>query len=139
MSLPDSWICLMVKGGPGLVPEDVKRTLKMAACDLKLKDLPVTFQTGETCKVEVTTKWVRHTVGTCTGFLFYGEVHEGRKKSYRVNFLLNAANLREGARILKDMIAAGEDGEAFTVTGKLPVDELYRFDDLGGHTRRRLH
>ena len=125
----DSWACIMVRKGPGMIDEDTKATLIMAACDLKRKNRDRMGFKGDACGGLIESSWKTHLVGTCRGILFRASVME-EKDDYEVNFLLSDSDLENGARQIQE---ARERGEKLWHRGAtaVPCQALYRF--LGSH------
>ncbi len=118
----------MVQKGPGMITDDIRAALKMAACDLHLKKWDRMHIVSDICDGIIETSWDTHTVGTRSGVLFRTQIGSD-KGEYMVNFLLNTDDLERGAEVLREM---EEKGEA--VWGKsaapFPCPALYRFYDL---------
>jgi hypothetical protein len=132
----DSWTCLMVEKGPGMISDDVRAALKMAACDLHLKKWDRMHIVSDTCDGIIETAWDTHLVGTRSGVLFRTQIGS-EDGEYMVNFLLSTDDLERGAEVLREMEERGESvwGRAPT---PFPCPALYRFHDLH-RTGRRLN
>jgi len=128
----DSWTCLLVEKGPGMLDDAVRTALKVAACDLHLKRWDTMHIMSDVCEGIIATSWSTHTVGARAGVLFRAEV-DAEAGLYRVNFLLNIKDLERGAELLK---AREDEEEEYWVQNpvRIPVAELYMFEDL-----RRRH
>lgn len=124
----DSWTCLMVDKGPGVLDEEVCDTLRIAACDLHLHRFDRMKITGGTCEGVIQTEWTTHVVGSRSGVLFRAQifVEDG---DYFVNFLLHENDLTRGADVLRKMRENG-DGAWVRIPGMIPVQELYEFKNL---------
>jgi hypothetical protein len=117
----------MVEDGPGLIPDHVRRALKIAACYLhlhKLDEMPIS---KSLCAGFIKTKWSSHMVGNRAGILFKSSValEEGE---YRVNFLLNQRDLERGAETLRRY--ENEEAQWNFAFDEAPVEALYEFEDL---------
>jgi hypothetical protein len=124
----DSWTCLMVKDGPGMLSDDVRTALKMAACELYRCQWERMHIDSDACEGLIETTWSTHSIGTLSGVLFRTEI-VAENGSYKVNFLLNSDDLERGADVLREMIENGEYGwQSADETFACP--ELYRFYDL---------
>ena len=127
----------MVSKGPGLVQEDVRNHLQLAAADLVLRKWDRMKIVGKgPCEGVIETDWKHHLVGTKGGILFRSQV-EDESGEYFVNFLLSEEDLKEGAKTLQKQYEEvgfqwSESQEPF------PLAELYQFRDLkrsiGGNT-----
>jgi hypothetical protein len=127
----------MVEKGPGMIDDEVRSVLKMAACHLHLKRWDRMNITSDVCEGIITTKWNTYAVGSRSGVLFRSQVKDESGKDYFVNFLLNEDDLRRGAEVIREMEERG-DGDWVTGDGRIPVEELYRFYDLH-RTAKKLH
>ncbi len=102
----DSWICLLNEDGPGIVPESVRDTLKITACDLHRKRWNRMPVIGDTCEGTLETRWDTHSVGSQSGVLFRAQITTDNG-TWRVNFLLNVRDLERGAEMIREY----EEGE----------------------------
>lgn len=132
----DSWTCLMVEKGPGMITDEVRSALKMAACDLHFKKWERMHIVSDVCDGIIETAWETHTVGTRSGVLFRTQIGS-EQGEYMVNFLLNTDDLERGAEVLREMEEQGEKPWG-TSAGRFPCPALYRFHDLH-RTSRRLN
>lgn len=126
--MSDSWTCLMVEKGPGLLDDTVCAALRKAACRLSLEGFDSMRFQETACEGAIETSWKTHSVGSRGGILFRSQV-DADAGSYRVNFLLSAADLKRGEEILRRY----EEGATDRWTkgrGRVPVPELYDFSDL---------
>lgn len=130
----DSWTCLMVGKGPGMLTEGVMTVLKAAACDLHRNGVERMKLDHNLCMGFIQTEWNTHTVGSRSGVLFHCQI-ESEAGEYFVNFLLNTKDLEAGADILRQLEEAGESGWGIGI-GTLPIPKLYEFRDLRPH---RMH
>src|SRR3989338_10824593 len=101
MSYGDSWTCLMVEKGPGMIPDEVRAALKMAACDLHLKRWDKMHIVSDVCEGIIETAWETQTVGTRSGVLFRTQLG-CEAGEYLVNFLLSVDDLTRGAEIIRE-------------------------------------
>lgn len=130
----DSWTCLMVEKGPGVIADDVRTALKMTACQLALDKLDRMRISHEVCEGIMQTEWKTHVVGSRSGVLFRAQITE-ETGDYFVNFLLNEDDLKKGAEVIRQMREEGSLGWHET-DERFPVEELYHFYDLRKH---KLH
>lgn len=115
-----------------MIPDEIKRAFKMAACRLhREKRDQMLFKTEE-CSGVIKTDWETRSVATRSGVLFKAEV-ESEDGSWQVNFLLHTRDLERGAERLHDEDVF-KDGVWLTTPVEFPVEELYQFEDLS--TRR---
>jgi len=132
----DSWTCLMVEKGPGMITDQVRAALKMAACDLHLKKWDRMHIVSDVCDGIIETAWDTHVVGTRSGVLFRTQIGS-EQGEYMVNFLLHEDDLNRGAEVLREMEERGEQVWG-TASERFPCPALYRFNDLH-RTGRRLN
>lgn len=132
----DSWTCLMVEDGPGLVPDMVRDALKMTACLLHLERRDRTLISSDVCDGTVSTEWATHAVGSRSGILFRASI-SASGGDWRVNFLLHTRDLECGADILREREAVSL-GPWRRSEGRIPCAALYEFSDLS-RARRILH
>ncbi len=123
----DSWTCIMVENGPGLLPEEVKLSLKVAACELHLRGLDEMLLSDDHCMGLIKTSWNTVSYGNRSGILFKSSV-ESETGEYRVNFLLNRIDLETGSALIRRL--KEDPTVVLTGKGRLPIDELYQFEDL---------
>ena len=126
----DSWTCVMVKNGPGLIDEDVKCAIKMAACDLFQRKIERNKLRNDVCEGYIQTEWKSRAVGARSGILFHAHI-TADDGDYQVNFLLSEDDLERGAEFVRDI----EERQESTLRGnfRVPVEELYVFKDLRKH------
>lgn len=132
----DSWTCLMVERGPGLISEEVRLALKIAACDLYLRQWEKMRIVNDVCDGIIETDWRTFVVHTRSGFLFRARI-ENVTGGYQVNFLFNQKDLERGSDVLRKKYE--EDGVVWNQAGEpFPIEELYQFGDSqvprGNHT-----
>lgn len=128
--MADSWTCIMVEKGPGILPEDVKLSLKVAACELHLKGLDQMLISDKHCMGLIKTEWKTILYGERSGVLFKSQI-DSEAGTYHVNFLLNRTDLETGGELIRRL---KEDPMiAFMGTGHLPIEELHQFEDLHLH------
>ena len=132
----DSWTCLMVEKGPGMIADKVCAALKMAACDLHLKKWDRMHIVSDVCDGIIETAWDTHSVGARSGVLFRTQIGS-ETGDYMVNFLLNTNDLERGAEVLREMEERGEEVWGIAAS-PFPCEALYRFYDLH-RTARRLN
>ena len=130
----DSWTCLMVENGPGMISDHVRTALKVAACDLHLKQWDQMHLTSDVVEGIIKTEWNTHVVGTKSGVLFRAQIDCENGTDYKINFLLNEEDLKHGAQILKEM-EEGVGGHWESSSTRFPIPELYEFYDLRGPSR----
>lgn len=131
----DSWTCLMVENGPGMISDHVRTALKAAACDLHLKKWDQMHLASDVVEGIIKTEWNTHVVGTKSGVLFRAQIDCEDGTDYKINFLLNEEDLKQGAEILRQMEErAGGAWESSST--RFPLPELYQFYDLRGPSRR---
>ena len=133
----DSWTCLMVQKGPGIIDDDVRAALKMAACDLYLNKWDRMNIVNDVCNGVIETKWDTHSVGARSGVLFRTQI-DSETGNYMVNFLFSTKDLERGADILREM--KEQEGSGLAVaSGRFPCEALYQFYDLSRPANRRLN
>ena len=131
----DSWTCLMVENGPGMISDRVRTALKLAACDLHLKKWDQMHIVSDIVEGVIKTEWKTHLVGVRPGVLFRAQIDCEDGTDYKINFLLNEDDLEHGAKVLREMEErAGGDWQ--TSSTRFPVPELYQSYDLRGPSRR---
>lgn len=134
--MQDSWTCLMVgEKGPGMIPEDIRSALTMAACRLQMQGWDRMNISGDACEGIIETEWKTYSVGARSGVLFHCQV-AGEGGDYKVNFLLNVRDLENGAKVLRDM---EENRGAWRDGGRVELPELFEFRDLRRAARQRLN
>ena len=127
----DSWTILMVKKGPGVISDEVCRTLKAAACRLSLKKWEQMHIGNDACCGLIKTSWVTARVGGRSGILFRAEVESmDEPGAFQVNFLLNEEDLKRGEQILREMEEAPQKSDVMFSVGEIPCALLYDFADL---------
>lgn len=131
----DSWTCLMVEKGPGMLSDEVCGALKSAACDLSLKKWDEMHIESDVISGIIKTEWNAHSVGGRSGILFRAQIDCDDGTDYKVNFLFNEDDLKRGAEIIRQM-QEREGGSWLDCPVRIPVPELYRFYDLRGPSRR---
>ena len=125
----DSWSCLMVQNGPGVIPDSIRTTLKAAACKLKLSGKDTTLIENDACSGIITTAWKTHSVGSISGVLFRSQFDFEGALDCKVNFLLSVKDLERGVQIIREM-EESEPGIWVNSPGKIAVSDLYRFYNL---------
>lgn len=128
----DSWTCLMVEKGPGLIDDETRTVLKAAACNLHLQRIDRMVITSDICGGIIQTNWDTRMVGGRSGVLFRCQV-ERDTGDFLVNFLLSTGDLEAGADIIRQMEECGYV-RWDTSQERFPVPELYKFEDLGKPT-----
>lgn len=130
----DSWTCISVEKGGGVIPEELKCAIKMAACQLHLEKRQNLLFESTFCSGYITTSWESVRLGGCSGILFSAELDSDIDETmlnWRINFLLNTRDLEQGAKLLEQ--GEYEDTDLTFTTElpfRLPVDQLYAFNDL---------
>lgn len=127
----NSWTCLMVEKGPGILSDRVRGALESYACKLHLDRVDRIKITSPACGGYIQTEWKTYTIGMSTGVFFRCQV-EIDGGDCLVNFLLNKKDLEVGAETIREMEENGPGGWNIS-QGRLPVDELYVFYDLRPH------
>ena len=128
----DSWTCLMVKNGPGMLPDDVCAELRLFACKMQQGHASEMYMRGKHCSGPLKTDWDSFSVGSRSGILFRAHF-DWKVGECQVNFLLGEDDLRAGARLIEEAMEKGSDGAWEMIDGTIPVPELYKFLDLGKH------
>lgn len=125
----DSWTCVMVRKGPGIIPDDVKNHLQISAGDLYLKKWDRMRIVGDgACNGIIETDWKRYHIGVRSGILFRSQV-DSKKGEYLVNFLLREDNLETSASKIRSYCE--ENSIDWRVTqSTFPLRELYEFRNL---------
>jgi hypothetical protein len=135
----DSWTCLMVQKGPGMLDDEIRLALKKAACCLSLASMDAMRIRETGCEGHIETEWRSYTVGGRSGILFRCAIETGaRGGEFRVNFLLNRSDLERGREIL-ERYEAGESDSWERGTAAIPLPQLYDFSDLNNRQSTRLH
>ena len=131
----DSWTCLMVQKGPGVLEDDVRDALKLAACELAYQKIDRMIMVNDVCDGIIQTEWKTYNVGSLSGVFFRAQITEDTG-DYFVNFLLNEDDLARGADIIREH-REKEGGSGWVQSrGRIPVPELYEFKNLRKH---KLH
>jgi len=128
----DSWTCISRVKGPGLLDDEVKSMMKLAACMLhKYKKQRMSFGDADYDGIIETDGEVL-SLGGITGTLFRIDIETPKDGRYQVNFLLNSADLKRGAKLLADNAYDEEQGEWHTVRHSVTSGEgaLSDFRDL---------
>jgi len=125
----DSWSCLTVEKGPGLISDEIRTVLKIAACNLNLKRQDRMQITHDICDGILQTGWDTHVVGGRSGVLFRAQIGCDTAEGYRVNFLLSEEDLKRGADVLREMEERGSPVWGLS-EGRISCDALYIFYDL---------
>ena len=99
----DSWSCLMVQNGPGVIPDAIRTTLKAAACGLKLQGKDTSLIENDACSGIISTGWKVHSVGSVSGVLFRSQFDFEEALDCKVNFLLSTKDLERGVQIIREM------------------------------------
>ena len=123
----DSWTCVMVDKGPGVLSDRVKLSLKVAACELHLDGFDQKLISNAVCTGLIKTSWSSHMIGTRAGILFKAQI-DSETGEYFVNFLLSSKDLKTGGELIRKLTE-----EPVLMTrgrGTIPVEDLYRFEDL---------
>jgi hypothetical protein len=123
----DTWTCLMVENGPGILPAPVRKALQIAACQLHLDKFDRNRISDDACEGVIQTEWKTHNVGGRSGVFFRAQVF-AESGDYFVNFLLNETELERGADAIRDMRERG--GIWIGSQGRPPIDELGEFRDI---------
>ena len=129
----DSWSCVLVGKGMGVVSDDVRNVLKATSCKMHMDKLDRMVVKHDRCNVIVQTLWETYSVGSRSGVLFKSHV-EVDGGECQVNFLLHTKDLEAGAAFLRRL--EEENVPLGAAPGELPIPALYEFADLRKH---RLH
>ena len=126
----DSWSCVLVSKGMGLLQDDVRTVLKAASCTMHLDKLDRMVVTHDLCNAIVQTEWKVYSIGSRSGVLFRAHV-EAQGGECQVNFLLHTKDLEAGAAFIRTL-------EEKKVVWRrslqdVPVPALYEFADLRKH------
>ncbi len=123
----DSWTCVMVDKGPGILDECVQLSLKVAACELHLEGFDQKLISNDVCTGLIKTTWSTHMLGTRAGILFKAQI-DNEAGEYFVNFLLSSEDLKTGGELIRKL----KEEPVYMVRGRgtVPVEDLYRFEDL---------
>lgn len=131
----DSWTCLMVENGPGVITDHLRSSLKRAACELHLKRWDKMHIIEDGLNGVISTAWTSHMVGVRSGILFRTHFDAETAQDYKVNFLLSEDDLARGAEVIKEFYESA--GVSWTEgDGSIPVPELYQFYDLRGSAKK---
>jgi hypothetical protein len=133
----DSWTCVMIDKGPGVLEDDVRDSLKLSACELAVNKLDRMQMSTPVCDGVIQTEWKSHNIGSRSGILFRAQI-TSESGDYKVNFLLSEDDLKRGAKILRASRKQNKKSAQRWehTTGTLPLEELYDFRDL---SKRKLH
>jgi len=125
----------MVQKGPGVLSDSVRSALKLVACKLSQKKLDeMRFQNSIICGI-IKTEWKSHMVGTRAGILFKSHIDCEDGEDYQVNFLMSTTDLENGSEAIRQ-IEEGNDGWWERLSDRIPIQELYQFENLAGLSRR---
>ncbi|HYD93527.1 MAG TPA: hypothetical protein VEB18_03715 [Candidatus Paceibacterota bacterium] len=129
--MADSWSCLYVENGPGMIDDNVRCAIKMAACRLFLKKQEYLLFETDTCGGVIQTTWEHKRLFAVAGFLFRTEVTFEDYVDYKVNFLISEGDLQRGAKLLERNEEEGMDAYVgVNVPFRLPLADVYQFKDL---------
>lgn len=131
----DSWTCLMVEKGPGILDDTISDALKLAACELAYRKLDRMKMLNDVCDGVIQTEWKSHVVGSRSGILFRAQITES-SGDYFVNFLLSEDDLARGADIIREARESAESRPWKRSRRRVPIPELYEFRNL---SKRSLH
>lgn len=126
--MADSWTCIMVEKGPGLLDDSIGSALRKAACVLSHKGLDAAPFREKYCEGFIETNWKLVVYGSKAGIVFRTQVAADGGE-FKVNFLMSREDLKRGADILR----AHEEGNyEFLVRsrGRPDLPELMDFSDL---------
>lgn len=130
----DSWTCITVDDGPGILPDEVRTALKLAACEMHDDKLALLRFKHALCQGEIDTEWEHRMVGGRGGILFHARI-DADDGEYKVHFLVSNADLKRGAKRLKKVVERHGDNWKY-----LPADVfgdiVHEFDDLRQQPRR---
>jgi hypothetical protein len=129
LKMYDSWHCLSVEKGPGMISDEVLEMLRLSACDLSLKKWDKMHIENDLVSGIITTHWNTYVVGSRSGVLFRAQIDCEDGTDFMVNFLFNEDDLARGAQIIKQM-EEGEAGRWSDKPGRIPVPEMYEFYNL---------
>lgn len=134
----DSWSCLLVEDGPGMLSDEVCAALKMAACRLHLERKDRTQLFTEVLDGVIETEWKTYPVGARSGVLFHAHVDCKDGIDFKVNFLLNMDDLKRGADFLRQLEEQTETPWGIS-SAPFPLSALYQFRDLRQGASRTMH
>jgi hypothetical protein len=128
----------MVRNGPGIIPDDIRNALILLACGLNQKKLDeMRFHTTLLWGA-IATEWKVHMVGTRAGVLFKSQFDYEGGIDCQVNFLLNRADLEEGAEMIRQLEEEGGYWRRGMFEG-IDLSFLSQFEDMfSGVSSRRL-
>lgn len=132
----DSWTCLSVERGPGMLSDEVRNLLKAAACDLYIKKWDSMHIENDVASGVIKTAWESHVVGGRSGVLFRARVDSKDGTDYQVNFLLSTEDLERGAEHIRTM-REKESGAWEDAPGRVPCEALYQFERLSVPSKKR--
>lgn len=130
----DSWTCITIDKGPGVLPDELRSALKIAACEMYDERKPLLRFKHALGAGEIDTEWLHRMVGNRGGILFCARI-DAEEGEYHVQFLVNLDDLKRGAKRLKKVIEKhGETWEylSLEVLGAIAKE----FDDLRAQPRR---
>lgn len=131
--MSDSWVCLMVDNKEGMLSEEIRTALQIAACHAYVRGRLACMRfTSSVCSGIVESEWKEHTIGSRTGVFFRAQI-ETDEGNYRANFLFDPTFFETGEEAIRKL----EDSAGMWTPqgGRLPLDEMYQFDDLGWKKR----
>jgi hypothetical protein len=128
----------MVQNGPGVISDKVRTALKVAACELKERELGEIRVSTSVLQGVIKTDWKSYMVGARSGVLFKAHIDHEDGSDYLINFLLNQRDLENGAGIIRQMEEEGGFSWKRILGGQVPVPEFYQFENLAG-VSRKLH
>lgn len=130
----DSWTCISVPKGGGLIPDELMHAAKTAACKLHLEKRNSLLFTSEVCDGYISTSWEDQLLWTRSGIFFTVEATMDDQE-WQINFLLNSRDLEKGAKLLeKGEELDPEDVVSINMPFRMPIDRLYQFHDLRRRT-----
>jgi hypothetical protein len=136
--MSNSWTCLMVEKGPGIISDDVRAELTIVACAMSKGRVERQKVNGNYCGGVMTSEWSSHSIGGRSGILFRAQLDGHDGEDYKVNFLLSEDDLKRGVKKLEKRLKENDLGKGNWISGegKIPIPELYDFYDL---RKRNVH
>jgi hypothetical protein len=131
----------MVHNGPGLISDEVRSSLQLAACIMALEKRDKTRVNTQYCHGVIRTDWDTHLVCTRSGILFRAHIESADSNgTYLVNFLLSEADLKRGADFLKELEEMEDSGLIWVNSDEpVPCDVLFQFEQLDNDYRASLN
>lgn len=130
----DSWTCLAVPKGGGVIPDELIHVAKMAACKLHLEKKNNLLFESPLCNGYISTSWEDHRIGSRSG-IFFSIQASMEDMEWQINFLLHTREIEHGATLLeKGEELDPDDYIGIQLPYRIPVERLYQFGDLRKRT-----